>query len=321
MAATHTLDVFNNQVQHLFASFEREAARSFHYDHIHDPLYYTADVVASTESLSGKPSPVVGAQSSTGSIKPLDLLNSTSEHKPTTLHNDNANTNTNTHSTGKHVTLTSPAHSRTSSGTTTTLPRPDSKSNIFATPASPRLGSAGRTRSNSRTHSNSPRASPRTLNGSLRNIHSNFKVDVNEYSNKYVIVAILPSCKQEELHVSVADGMLTVSADRKPCEHEHSHAAEHATPPHSPQHRAQHADGGKHDGHSHSPKIMYGIKLKDQITQSLMLPADVDQSGVVVKHDKDALTIELPKVQSAIKSVPPTTSEIPVIPEEDAVTV
>ena len=336
------LDVFNNQVQHLFASFEREAARSFHHDHVHDPLYYTADVVTSNnESLSNKPSPIITSASQTAITTPgataLKEFNLTQNESNNTVNNNKESSFAPTLS--QHTrTLSSASSSSTDKPSSTlTLSRPSSGNNIFATPASPRLNSAGRTHSHthsasSRTHSNSPRASPRTLG--MRNLHNNFRVNVLENANEFIITAVLPSCKHDELHVSVSDGMLIVSGERKQCCNEHSvqesnssqlahntntHATSAATPgspPHKTRdHSGSSADDKKLDIHS-SPAILYGIKLKDQITQSLMLPADVDQSKVRVKYDRDTLIIELPKLQSAKLSTISSPDTIDVIPEE-----
>lgn len=340
-----TIDVFSNQIQHLFATVEKEASKSFHHDHIHDPLYYTADVIAQAaavaqtanntsisssiaDTIRASPSltPSQTTQAAAAATQTHLLHNNTIQDKPIQATNiiDGAvpttSSNTTTTSSSQHMT---PSHSRSNSGTSNTLPRPSSNNNVFATPASPRLTNSSVHRSNSHgshTHShshshisprNSPRASPRTLN--VRNLHSNFRVDVTEHSDRYVIVAVLPSCKQEELNINVSDNMLTVSADRKQCCSEHA-ALENSVSQHSsPQAKHRELSGQKHNDnkdssnntnatsiHTHnSPKILYGMKVSDKITQSLLLPPDVDTERVTVSHEGDTLKIDLPKLPTA----------------------
>jgi hypothetical protein len=146
--------------------------------------------------------------------------------------------------------------------------------------------------------------------------------------------------------VTVSDGMLTVSADRRQCSCGADYSTVNSTPespaalpssaflsgssshashthsssaPHT--HNGNTATAGHHRTYSDtsstssgaSPKILHGMKVKDRITQSLLLPAGIAQDRVKVTHDDGILRIELPKSTSKLQ----TSATIDVIDEED----
>lgn len=90
-------------------------------------------------------------------------------------------------------------------------------------------------------------------------------LEMNEQDKKYLLSAELPGMKEEDVEVSVADGMLTLSGEKR----EESER--------------------KDDGHLLSER-RYGA-----FERRIPLPADVDADAVSAEFANGVLTITLPK--------------------------
>lgn len=94
-------------------------------------------------------------------------------------------------------------------------------------------------------------------------------VDVAEHDSKYEIVAELPGVKREDLKVSVEDGTLTLSGERKQYGFpEGIRVVRHETPTRS-------------------------------FTRSFELPKDVDQTRIAAELKDGVLRVQLPKAEHA----------------------
>jgi HSP20 family protein len=99
-----------------------------------------------------------------------------------------------------------------------------------------------------------------------------YPVDISEDKGSIYVDAEMPGFKKEEIDVSVGNGMLSISAERKP----------------------EPSNGQKHVSERRYLKI----------ARSFTLPADIDESKVDAKLENGVLKVHLTKTgQSALKRV------------------
>ena len=103
-------------------------------------------------------------------------------------------------------------------------------------------------------------------------------VDISETGEEYLIRAALPAVKKEDIKVDVADGMLTVSGERRKKEEE---------------------KGEKF----HKVETWYG-----SFSRSFALPDAVDEAAIRAESKDGVLTIHVPKIKVETKK--PTTVKV-----------
>ena len=93
-------------------------------------------------------------------------------------------------------------------------------------------------------------------------------IDVHEDANNLVVIAELPGLKKEEIEVSLHDGVLTLSGERKveKVEGRHAHLVE---------------------------------RFVGKFKRSLALPSEVAADKVMAAYEGGILTVTLPKVEAA----------------------
>ena len=94
-------------------------------------------------------------------------------------------------------------------------------------------------------------------------------LDVYDDKENFVVTCELPGMKKEQIDISLHDGMLTISGERK---HEHENA----------------------EGEAFRSERYFG-----RFQRSVTLPALVDASKVKASYKDGVLTIELPKAEEA----------------------
>jgi HSP20 family protein len=94
-------------------------------------------------------------------------------------------------------------------------------------------------------------------------------LDAFEDKDKYIVSVELPGMKKEDISVSVHDGVLTVSGERK-------------------------AEKDSKDGLVHRTERYYG-----KFTRSVSLPATVHSEKVSAAYKDGVLTVEVPKAEEA----------------------
>jgi HSP20 family protein len=95
-------------------------------------------------------------------------------------------------------------------------------------------------------------------------------IDLYEDKNNVVVKAELPGMKKEEIDVSLREGALTISGERK----------------------FEHEEGKK--GETYRSERFFG-----RFQRSVMLPTEVDESKVSAAYKDGILTITLPKSEKA----------------------
>ena len=103
-------------------------------------------------------------------------------------------------------------------------------------------------------------------------------VDISETDQEYLIRAALPSVKKEDVNVTVDDGMLTVSGERRQQEQQK-------------------------DEKFHKIESFYG-----SFSRSFSLPEGTDASAIRAESKDGVLTIHVPKVKAETKK--PTTIKV-----------
>ena len=103
-------------------------------------------------------------------------------------------------------------------------------------------------------------------------------VDISETGEKYLIRAALPAVKKEDVAVTVEDGMLTLSGER----------------------RQQNEETGEK---FHKVESFYG-----NFSRSFALPDAVDTAGIRAESKDGVLTIHVPK--SKVEAKKPTTIKV-----------
>ena len=103
-------------------------------------------------------------------------------------------------------------------------------------------------------------------------------VDISETSQEYLIRANLPAVRKEDVNVTVEDGMLTVSGERRQKEEQK-------------------------DEKVHKVESFYG-----SFSRTFSLPEGTDASGIRAESKDGILTIHVPKSKSEAKK--PTTIKV-----------
>jgi HSP20 family protein len=103
-------------------------------------------------------------------------------------------------------------------------------------------------------------------------------VDISETGEEYLIRAALPAVKKEDLEVTVNDGMLTLSGERRQKEEQK-------------------------DEKFHKVETWYG-----NFSRSFALPDAVDQAAIRAESKDGVLTIHVPKTKVETKK--PTTIKV-----------
>ena len=94
-------------------------------------------------------------------------------------------------------------------------------------------------------------------------------LDAHEDKDKYVVAVEIPGLKKEDINVSVHDGVLTVSGERK-------------------------SEKDVKEGTVHRRERFYG-----KFTRSVSLPAAVSSDKVGAVYKDGVLTVEIPKAEEA----------------------
>ena len=90
-------------------------------------------------------------------------------------------------------------------------------------------------------------------------------VDVAEYDDEFVVVADLPGYDREHIDVRVADGRLTIRAERE----------------------AEHEDAGR--------RYLQRERRSESVTRSIELPASVDETDATATYQHGVLTVTVPR--------------------------
>jgi HSP20 family protein len=103
-------------------------------------------------------------------------------------------------------------------------------------------------------------------------------VDISETGQEYLIRAALPAVKKEDVKVTVEDGMLTLSGERRQKEEQK-------------------------DERFHKVETFYG-----SFSRSFALPDSIDAAGISAESKDGVLTIHVPKTKAETKK--PTTIKV-----------
>ncbi len=96
-------------------------------------------------------------------------------------------------------------------------------------------------------------------------------VDISETKRDYLIKAELPEVEKEDVHVSVENGLLTITGERKYLKEDETET----------QHRVE---------------SMYG-----RFSRSFTLPSDTDEAKISAKSKNGVLTVRIPKTQEVVE--------------------
>ncbi|MDH3337944.1 MAG: Hsp20/alpha crystallin family protein [Gammaproteobacteria bacterium] len=96
-------------------------------------------------------------------------------------------------------------------------------------------------------------------------------VDISETKRDYLIKAELPEVEKEDVQVSVENGLLTISGERKYVKEDETET----------QHRVE---------------SMYG-----RFSRSFTLPSDTDEAKISAKAKDGVLTVRIPKTQEVVE--------------------
>ena len=98
---------------------------------------------------------------------------------------------------------------------------------------------------------------------------SEFKVDIKESPQAYVVHAELPGVRKEDLQVTVNQGVLTIAAEVK-----------------------------QHDQKTDDEKVVRSERYFGSVSRSFQLPLEVDQSTAKASYENGILELSLPKTQA-----------------------
>ena len=96
-------------------------------------------------------------------------------------------------------------------------------------------------------------------------------VDISETKKAYIIKAELPEVEKDDLDISIDNGMLTISGERR-----------------------YEAEEGDEDETRHRIERMYG-----KFTRSFSLPSDADEAAISAKSRNGLLKVRIPKAKPA----------------------
>lgn len=109
------------------------------------------------------------------------------------------------------------------------------------------------------------------FSGYVNNIDWSPSVDISESGAEYLIRATLPAVKKEDVSVSVNDGMLTLSGERRQNEEQH-------------------------DEKLHKVESFFG-----RFSRSFALPEGIDAPAIRAESKDGVLTIHVPKTKAEVK--------------------
>jgi len=115
---------------------------------------------------------------------------------------------------------------------------------------------------------------PRLFEGEERRFEWRPSADISETEKEFLIRAELPAVDKEDVKVTVADGLITISGERK-FEHEDKKEKFHRV------------------------ESFYGT-----FERSFSLPPNVDEKGIMAESRNGILTVHLPKVEVAAAHKP-----------------
>lgn len=95
---------------------------------------------------------------------------------------------------------------------------------------------------------------------------SQIKVEVKEDKDSYTVLAELPGLKKEDIHVSVDNKLLTISAEIQ-----------------------------QEDKKTEDEKVIHSERYYGQVSRSIELQTEIDLSRAQAKYDQGILSMQLPK--------------------------
>lgn len=98
---------------------------------------------------------------------------------------------------------------------------------------------------------------------------SEFKCDIKESPQAYIVHAELPGVSKEDLQVTVDSGVLTIAAEVR-----------------------------QHDQKTEDEKVVRSERYFGSVSRSFQLPLEVDQSGAKASYENGILELALPKKQA-----------------------
>ncbi len=98
---------------------------------------------------------------------------------------------------------------------------------------------------------------------------SDFKCDIRESPQAYLVHAELPGVSKEDLQITVDNGVLTIAAEVK-----------------------------QHDQKSDDEKVVRSERYFGSVSRSFQLPSEVDQAAAKASYDNGVLELNLPKKQA-----------------------
>lgn len=105
--------------------------------------------------------------------------------------------------------------------------------------------------------------------------HHSMKTDIKETENSYVLDIEVPGFDKKDVNVSLENGYLTVSAQKKTCE------------------------GGENDEKNKKKENYIRRERSCSVSRSYYV-GDVDKEAVKAKYENGVLTIDIPKEKSAL---------------------
>lgn len=96
-----------------------------------------------------------------------------------------------------------------------------------------------------------------------------FKVDIKESPEAYVVHAELPGVSKDDLQIAVDQGMLTIAAEVK-----------------------------QHDQKTEGERVVRSERYFGSVARSFQLPLEVDQSAAKARYENGILELSLPKKQT-----------------------
>ena len=105
--------------------------------------------------------------------------------------------------------------------------------------------------------------------------HHSMKTDIKETENSYVLDIEVPGFEKKDVNVSLENGYLTVSAQKKTCE------------------------GGENDEKNKKKENYIRRERSCSVSRSYYV-GDVDKEAVKAKYENGVLTIDIPKEKPAL---------------------
>lgn len=105
--------------------------------------------------------------------------------------------------------------------------------------------------------------------------HHSMKTDIKETENSYVLDIEVPGFDKKDVNVSLENGYLTVSAQKKTCE------------------------GGEHDEKDKKKENYIRRERSCHVSRSYYV-GDIDKEAVKAKYENGVLTIDIPKEKPAL---------------------